>query len=317
MPQRIPLLVFLIASLITVFTSSSFAREEKTQGVVGNTASHELLDDTTEHHHGVKRDLGLSNFLEGWLTPWKPYEENKIQSPRVPLLRIAPAFFKREVRFNYLYIDDEHHNEADVNEWGLALELPLTFRFKLDIEPKILHVNTVEDDENVGFGDTRFALRTMLLESEGFSLSTGSIFNVPTGDEDRHLGEGVTTVGQQLAFWADLGHRIGLHTLLGVDVPTGGNHREEADADFQYGIALSKTFAIHNVPVLEGVTPFTEFNGHKGFGLDEDEKYRTDILPGVRWDLSRELYVLQGMDIPLNGTGEYDKRVWFSIIKDF
>ena len=41
------------------------------------------------------------------------------------------------------------------------------------------------------------------------------------------------------------------------------------------------------------------------------------ILPGVRFDLSHELYVLVGLEIPLNGTDEFDKRVWFSIIKDF
>ncbi len=316
MSCRISVLSWLIASLIFVFTLNSFASEEKTP-VAETTSTNEILKSEPEHHQGVKRDFGFSNLLEGWLTPWKPYEETEVKAPRVPLLRIAPAFFKREVRFNYLYVDDEHHDEADVNEWGLALELPLTYRIKIDIESKLLHVNTVENQEHAGFGDTKLALRAMLLESDVFSLSTGSVINVPTGDKDRHLGEEVTTVGQQIAFWMDLGHRIGLNTFLGADVPTGGEDRKDADVDFQYGIALSKTIAINNVPLLEGITPFVELNGHKGFGLDEDEKYRVDVLPGIRWDISHELYVLQGMDIPLNGTGEYDKRVWFSIIKDF
>ena len=87
--------------------------------------------------------------------------------------------------------------------------------------------------------------------------------------------------------------------------------------------------------------PFIELNGHKGFGLDksegeavfegeeeaeseaeeeeegESERYLVDILPGVRFDLPHELYVLVGFEIPLNSTDEFDKRVWFSIIKDF
>ena len=316
MSHRISVLSWLTATLVLVFTVNSFASEEKTH-IVETTSSNEMLNPEHEHHHGVKRDFGVSNLLEGWLSPWKPYEETETQSPRVPLMRITPAFFKREVRFNYLYIDDEHHDEADVNEWGLALELPLTYRIKIDIESKVMDVNTVENKEHVGFGDTKLALRAMLLESDVFSLSTGSVINLPTGDKDRHLGEEVTTVGQQIAFWMDLGHRIGLNTFLGADVPTGGEDTKHEDVDFQYGVALSKTITINNVPLLEGITPFAELNGHKGFGLDEDEKYRVDVLPGIRWDLSHELYVLQGMDIPLNGTGEYDKRVWFSIIKDF
>ena len=47
------------------------------------------------------------------------------------------------------------------------------------------------------------------------------------------------------------------------------------------------------------------------------QQYRVDLMPGVRWDLSHELYVMQGIEIPLNGTDEFDKRIWFSIIKDF
>ena len=64
---------------------------------------------------------------------------------------------------------------------GMALELPLTLRIKIDIEPKVLHVDTAEHGENVGFGDTKFALRAMLLESNTLSLSTGSVISVPNG----------------------------------------------------------------------------------------------------------------------------------------
>ena len=341
MQNRIPIMIFLLSLWMFTQTNSSFANEEKVvQDNKGDPAANEIMK-TREQHSGLQRNLGFSNFLEGWFTPWDAYEENENQAPRVPLLRITPAFFKREVRFNYIYVDDEHKGEADVNEWGMALELPLTLRIKIDIEPKVLHVDTAEHGENVGFGDTKFALRTMLLESNIFSLSTGSVISIPTGEEERKLGEGITTVGQQLAYWMDLGHRMSIHSFLGVDVPTGGNHREDADLDFLYGVALSKTITIKENPCIHGITPFIELNGHKGFGLDksegetvfegeeeaeseaeeeeegESERYLVDILPGVRFDLAHELYVLVGFEIPLNGTEEFDKRIWFSVIKDF
>lgn len=332
MRYRVSVLQWLLASWICITTATSFANEEKAQGVMETMS---LGDIVTTHadHHGLTRNLGFSNFFEGWLTPWQAYEETEDKAPRVPLLRITPAFFKREVRFNYIYVDDEHQGEADVSEFAFALELPLTLRFKIDIEPKVLHVNTVDDSDNVGFGDTKLALRGMLVENDTISLSTGSIINIPTGDGDRSLGEEITTLGQQLACWIDLGHRMSLHTFLGVDVPTGGNDREDADMDFLYGVALSKTFTIKENPCIHGITPFIELNGHKGFGLDKSEdtgehggehaaegigeKYMVDVLPGVRFDLPRELYVLAGFEIPLNGSEEFDKRVWFSIIKDF
>lgn len=299
-----------------LFTAKTTYGYSHNESVREGNASGEATKIQAEHH-GVKRDLGFSNFLEGWLTPWQHYEKTKDHAPRVPLLRITPAFFQREIRFNYIYIDDEHHGEADVNEFAFALELPLTLRFKIDIESEVLHVNTVEDSDNVGFGDTRLALRAMLFENNTVSLSTGSVINIPSGDADRGLGEEITALGQQLACWIDLGHRISLHTFLGVDVPTGGNDKDDADMDFLYGAAVSKTFTIHENHVLHGITPFLEINGHRGFGLDEEKQYFTDILPGVRFDLSHELYVLAGYELPLNGPEEFDERVWFSVIKDF
>lgn len=317
MVRAILMAIGILGLLTLIQTKHGITHEtvEKEHVLVGDVHPHETGEVTGEHD-GLQRNLGFSNFLEGWLTTWETYEENADIAPRVPLLRIAPAFFKREVRFNYLYIDDEHDGEADVSEWGLALELPLTLRFKIDIESTVLHVNTMEDTNHVGFGDTRFALRTMLLETNILSLSTGSVVNIPTGDGDRHLGEGITTVGQHIAFWVDMGHRISLHTFLGVDIPTGGNHKEDANEDFLYGIAVSRTITINETPILEGITPFIEFNGHKWLGSEEDEHYRVSLLPGVRWDLHHELYVMLGIEVPLNGTEEFDKRVWFSIIKD-
>lgn len=315
MPCRITVLLCLLGLFITE-TIYGFAHEEKIQQIKGNTSPREILKIPSEHH-GKKRNLGFSNFFDGWLTPWQIYEETEDKAPRVPLLRITPAFFKREFRFNYIYIDDEHHGEADVNEFAVALELPLTLRFKIDIEPTVLHINTKEDTDIAGFGDTRLALRAMLVENERVSLSTGSVINIPTGDDDRGLGKGITTLGQQLAFWIDLGHRINLHTFLGVDVPTGGNNKKDADMDFLFGVAVSKTFTLHKTQFLHGITPFIELNGHKGFGLDEGEQYFVDLLPGLRWDLCQELYVLAGYEFPLNGSEEFDKRAWLSIIKDF
>src|SRR3990167_8843755 len=81
--------------------------------IISFTAVNEIMK-TREEHSGLQRNLGFSNFLEGWFTPWDAYEESEDQAPRVPLLRITPAFFKREVRFNYIYVDDEHKGEADV-----------------------------------------------------------------------------------------------------------------------------------------------------------------------------------------------------------
>ncbi|MCF6149362.1 MAG: hypothetical protein E3K37_11975 [Candidatus Kuenenia sp.] len=301
-----------------IYTTDCFANVESLEGHMGSASGSELTNIHTEHApKGLKRNLSFSNYFDGWATPWQHYEHSEDSSPRVSLLRIIPGFFSRELRANYLYSNDEHHGDADVSEWRLALELPLTLRIKFDVEMELLHVNTDDGDDTFGFGDTKLALRTMLMENERISLSTGSTVNIITGDEDRHLGKEITTVGQELAFWLDIGRRISFQAFLGVEVPTGGEHREDANVDFLFGAALAKTITIRETPVLEAITPFIELNGVRGYGLEKGEEYKIDLLPGVRWELSNNWYVLQGYEFPLNGAEEFDKRIWFGIIKDF
>src|SRR3972149_2596368 len=104
MQNRIPIMIFLLSLWIFIQTISAFANEEKVvQDNKGDTAANEIMK-TREEHSGLQRNLGFSNFLEGWLTPWDAYAEPEIQAPGVPLLRSPPAFRKREVRFNYIYV---------------------------------------------------------------------------------------------------------------------------------------------------------------------------------------------------------------------
>ncbi|MDO8140201.1 MAG: hypothetical protein Q6358_01765 [Candidatus Brocadiales bacterium] len=78
-------------------TISAFANDGKVvQDIKEALATNEIFK-TREEHHGLQRNLGFSNFLEGWLAPSDAYEENENQAPGVPLLCITPAFFKRAV----------------------------------------------------------------------------------------------------------------------------------------------------------------------------------------------------------------------------
>lgn len=315
-------LIFVTLSLLglSVFiqTSHSFANKEISPENAESGDTYDVMNKHTEHEHaGLQRNLGFSNFFEGWTTQWKPYEESKNKAPRVPLLRIVPAFFSREIRSNYIFTNEIHHEDTSESELSFSLELPLTLRLKIDIEPKLLYVNTDEHGDSAGFGDTKFALRGMLLENERVSLSTGFTIQLPIGDDDRELGEGITNLGQEIALWMDLGHCISLQTFFGGEVPTGGEGKKDSNFDFLFGVALAKTFPVEGFSILKGITPFIEFNGRKRFDLGEGKEYQADLLPGVRWELCRELYVLQGFEIPLNGTEEFDKRVFFGVIKDF
>ena len=75
MQNRIPIMIFLLSLWVFIQTNSSFAHEDKVvQDNKGDTAVNEIMK-TREEHSGLQRNLGFSNLLEGWFTPWDAYEE--------------------------------------------------------------------------------------------------------------------------------------------------------------------------------------------------------------------------------------------------
>jgi hypothetical protein len=79
------------------------------------------------------------------------------------------------------------------------------------------------------FGDTSLITRIMLLETRNTTLLSLLETTLPTGDEDRGLGSGLTTVSPGIGLWRDLGSRYALHGFFGLDIPVGGKDDEDPD----------------------------------------------------------------------------------------
>lgn len=170
--------------------------------------------------------------------------------------------------------------------------------------------------ESFGFGDTSLITRIMLLETRNTTLLSFLETTLPTGDEDRGLGSGLTMISPGIGLWRDLGKCYALHGFFGLDIPIGGKDDDDPDTTVVYGTALTKTVTSKDTPYFGNLTFFVEFNGSSDIGTDGDTTM-VSILPGVRWNLGHEFWLMPGIEFPVIGRDEFDNRVWLSVLKDF
>ena len=272
-----------------------------------------------EELHEKRPDLSLSNFFsEGWkFGQWEEPEEEPDQSPRFRLLRIPATVFEREIRLNYSFTNNGDHGEADEHEWELEVEIPICRRLLLEIEPSVSSVSPhKEHRDRSGFGDTALITKLMLLETRNTTLISILETKFPTGNDDRELGSGMTTLGPGIGIWRDLGNRFALQGFLGLDIPVGGKSEEDFDTEVLYGVALTKTVTSKETPYWGNLTFFTELNGTSEMGA-KDDKTVVSVLPGVRWKIGHEVWFMSGIEFPVIERDDFDSRAWISILKDF
>lgn len=265
-----------------------------------------------------KPDLTLSNFFsEGWkFMQWEEPEQEPEQAPRFRLLKIPATVFEREIRMNYSFTNNSDGGKLDEHEWEFEFEMPVSRRLLIEVEPKIISLSPNDGDTTSGFGDTSLITRIMLLETRNTTLLSLLETTLPTGDEDRGLGSGLTTISPGIGLWRDLGSRYALHGFFGLDIPVGGKDDDDPDTTVIYGTAITKTVTPKDTPFFGNLTLFVELNGSSDIGSDNDITV-VSILPGVRWNLGHEFWLMPGIEFPVIGRDEFDSRVWLSVLKDF
>ena len=263
-------------------------------------------------------DLTLSNFFsEGWkFAWWEEPEQEPDQAPRFRLLKIPATVFEREVRMNYSFTNNGDSGKLDEQELEFEFEMPVSRRLLIEVEPKIVSVSPDHGSDHSGFGDTSLITRVMLFETRKTTLLTILDAKFPTGSEDLGLGSGMTTISPGIGMWRDLGRRFALHGFLGLDIPVSGTTHETPDTTVIYGTALTKTLTPKDTPLFGNLTLFVEINGSSDVGSDNDTTI-VSILPGVRWNLGHEFWLMPGIEFPVIGRDGFDNRIWFSVLKDF
>ena len=263
----------------------------------------------------TRQDLGFYNFFSyGWTQGWAEPDEGPEDAPRFRLLRIQRAFWEREVRLTYNYTFGADNGGADEQEGEFELELPINRRFLIEFEGAFVGVRSGGEPWKGRGSDLKIIPEVMLAETHDLSFSSGLVVRTPTGSEA--VGGGRTSLTPYLAFWKDLGNRIGVHTYLGTEFPLDGFESGAPDALLQYGFAPTITVTPKNTRYLGNLTFFVETNGETNLGSGNDQTTVT-LLPGARWLVFKDVWLAAGYEFPVTGTSELDSRSWLSLYLDF
>lgn len=165
----------------------------------------------------------------------------------------------------------------------------------------------------VGIGDMEIRpIKYAFINRPDLVMSTASGVSLPTGNRNRGLGSGNTTVSQFLFVDKALGN-----LYAGLNLSLDKRIRGEGGAGMGYGAVIAYSFI--NGVSLDGfadpkpsqsmvVSASLEFVGSKRFGGTDAGEKSTSISPGITFWLPKSGWQLRaGVNIPGSGTREADR----------
>jgi hypothetical protein len=165
-----------------------------------------------------------------------------------------------------------------------------------------------------GIGDIAIGAKRALFHS----LASGSIFSVngeiilPTGNEEKGLGKGVTIIEPFVSFGQILPADSFLHAQAGIEIPTD-SERAEQEAFWRFVLGKSFTQGRYG----RTWSPMVEILAVRE--LAEGEGTKWDLLPQVQITLNTRQHVMAniGFLIPLNDTEGRDTTFLVYLLWDW
>jgi hypothetical protein len=261
------------------------------------------------------------NVAQHWLDPWPHSHFSRRGTPFVHLFILEPAFLDRDLFMDYRRLNA---SQEDENELEFEVEYALFRRLGLVFEVPIVNINPTEGSSESGLGDIAIAPRALLVDTDRFLLSANLEFSLPTGDENRELGEGELKIGPSVSLWYDLGGWITLNGQLGTE------HGIESDnVELSYKGALAWSFLTqgflpesphgllynHFPPGMANL--ITEFSGRSIVSGQDDGDETGEVLFGITYTLSTHFEVRSAYQIPVGSPENIDQGWIGSMIYHF
>jgi opacity protein-like surface antigen len=263
-------------------------------------------DDTQGTTSPASERAASSGPFGRWSEQWSHQHFSPRGAPYVHLFSFEPAFFDRGLFFDYGQTRSSDGTEEET-EFEVELEWAFTNWLGLVVEAPLVRVDSGEDS-HTGIGDFAIAPRALLVQTDSFLLSANLELGMSTGDEDRGLGAGETSLAPSISLWADLGNWVSLQAQAGTE-----HGLESGDAELSYKSALTWTFltsAAHDSESAHhplGMTSLlTELTARTVLDGNEEKRTTAELLFGVSYSVSEHWQVRAGYKFPVGGTEEID-----------
>jgi mono/diheme cytochrome c family protein len=195
----------------------------------------------------------------------------------------------------------------------LAYERRLAVRDQLEVAIPFSSIQTSETERASGIGDVAVGLKHVFLTSRKTIVSGFGEIVFPTGNSDRDLGSGVTTLGFFGAIGQILPGESFVQAQIGTDQPTS---TEKSRRTFYWRVAGGRTWRQENSlgrqwsPMLEVVSDRD---------LEDGARANIDLIPQFQVSLNRRQHVRVnvGLQLPATNTAGRSKQLVFYLMWDW
>lgn len=214
------------------------------------------------------------------------------------------AYIERKVRPDLIATsgDEGERYTAQVEvEWALWRNVSLILH-----APLLQHTAAAGASGETGIGDIAIGSKLAVINNRSaFILAAGADLELPTGDEERGLGEEHAAAAPFLLGWLPFGpeRRWLVQSAVHLDVPLEGDEHAHAEVS----TAVSWTSPLGLTPIVEGITEFSLVGGPASWA----------VAPEIRWEFAPAWELGAAVRIPVAGPREEDVGVAVGLIRHF
>ena len=213
------------------------------------------------------------------------------------------AFLERKLRPDVFFSSGDNGKGYTAQ---LEVEWAFLPRFSAIVHAPFHHVAPNGLPSESGIGDIGIGAKAALVDDQSaFILALGADLELPTGDENRGLGEEHAAIAPFLLGWLPFGpeRRWLLQTSAHADIPL----EADPESHVELSAALSWTSPLGISPILEGLVEFEVQGGPASWAL----------APGFRFEFAPAWELGGAVRFPVSGPREEDVRIAAGVIRHF
>ncbi len=221
-----------------------------------------------------------------------------------------------KIRFDYIFTKvDNDERVSDDQMLRLEAEYAFNENVSVEIHAPFTFTNPSDEPNENNFGDVEVAIKlaSYALESHGLVIGGGIELVLPTGDDDKNIGNDHTLHIEPFITAGYKKDSLEVIASLGFGIPTNEPEAEKDEEDLELEFNLSVLY--HFTPRIEGLI---ELDGSSVVSGHEEETV-VNLTPGikVRPIESSNLIFGLGVSFPISNDKNFDSRVLLSMFCHF
>jgi hypothetical protein len=268
-------------------------------------------DHSGHGHPTFDKLLPFENHNRGTFEPHGHAGHTSVKGyPFVHGIRTEIDFVERALEYDLVRSNGVDDGAAGELEFESELVWAFNSRMIFIFGTPLVSRDPLVGSHTAGVGDLEVGFQFLAYGGERSLFFTALNVGVPTGDSDRDLGNGYTTLEPTALWLYDFHEGTYIQSRFGWEVPVSVT---DVGSEFSYDLALFHTFlATKSWPVFRFFTPIVELNGLTQLNEDGYGQTVIDLTGGCRWLVRGADEIGVGVSYSISGAREFNDQAILS-----